>query len=615
VKATVREIRAVVFTLLNLFIIAYMLKERIHTEGVSPVRNLTGIGLFVLSFLWFYFPGEYVLIANQDLTLFLKTRDYLFTFLDRPGGLLDYFGSFLSQFFRFRLTGALLLAGMVTSVYYLSGTLDTRISGKRELFILGVIAPVLFLGMHNFYPHQLSHSLGFILALGLAAACPLKRRGRRLFLFITVPLVYLVGGGYVWVFCGIVLAGEIVNEGRIDIISALLTILYPATLIILGAWLIYLDPLKELAVMHLPFGKEYGQSHWPWLFVGWTLLLIILAGIPKPWHNKYPLWKLLSEITVSLVAILLVLNFSYNRKNAEFFHIEKLAVGEDWDGLLRYTAKHPSRNLFGSYYTNLALAKKGRLCTDLFRYPQSFGRRGLCFEWEAKGEILRRGSDFFWTIHFVNEAQHWAFESMIIDGFTRRNLKRLIQTELIRGNFKVAEKYIELLGNAMFQQKLANHYAGFLYDVAAIEDDPELGPAMRSHMQNDFFSEGMDLEKNLRLLLANSPGNRPAFDYLMALLMLEKEVDQIAMLLPGYLETFNGLMPELLDETLLVYKITHQQDNLSNIMVSRTTMQRFEEYTRILRQYRDPQEAARMLYPSYRDSFWFYLNFSSLKKG
>jgi hypothetical protein len=251
----------------------------------------------------------------------------------------------------------------------------------------------------------------------------------------------------------------------------------------------------------------------------------------------------------------------------------------------------------------------------LFRYPQSFGRRGLCFEWEAKGEILRRGSDFFWTIHFVNEAQHWAFESMIIDGFTRRNLERLIETELIRGNYKVAEKYIGLLRNALFQRRLADHFSEFLHNSPAIENDPELGPVVKSPVKNDFFSEGMDIEKNLRRILADHSENRPAFDYLMALLMLEKRVDDIALLLPGYLETFHGILPDLLDETLLVYKITHKEENLSNLMVSNTTIQRFEEYTRILRQYRDPREAARMLYSSFYDSFWYYLNFSSLTKG
>ena len=155
--------------------------------------------------------------------------------------------------------------------------------------------------------------------------------------------------------------------------------------------------------------------------------------------------------------------------------IEEFAVNEEWGALLRYADAHPSTNLFGTFYTNLALYHQDRLCRSLFHYPQPFGRRGLCFEWDAKGEVLRRGSDFFWAIGFINEAHHWAFESMIVDGITRRNLRRLIQTELVNGNLVLAEKYIGLMNRTLFDQGLARHYARFIDDPGLIGQDPELG--------------------------------------------------------------------------------------------------------------------------------------------
>ena len=366
-------------------------------------------------------------------------------------------------------------------------------------------------------------------------------------------------------------------------------------------------------MIQLPFGPEYGNSPWPWLFTGWIFLYMIMAGIRDPWKRIRPLWQTLAGATSCILVMVLVLHFSYNRKNAEFFQIEKLAVDEEWDGLLHYVEEHPSNNLFGTFYTNLALLRKGRICQDLFRYSQAFGSRGLCFEWDSKSEILKRGGDFYWAINYMNEAHHWAFESMIVDGFTQRNLTRLIQTELVRGNFKIAERYIDLLGSSMFQKSRADRYRPFLNNPAVIEKDPELGPRMKFHISNDFFSEGQDLESGLNMLLANDPLNRPAYDYLMALLLLEKKVDKIADRLPEYIETCNGTLPELVEESLVVYKLTHKEDQLSDIDISVSTMQRFREYTRILQQYRDPADAARMLYPSFQNSFWFYLNFSSLK--
>ena len=565
----------------------------------------------MLALLWFYYPGEYVMIANQDLTLFLKSPEYLLSFFDRPGGLLEYFGSFLSQFFRFRLAGAIMLSLVIVAGYYASQSLFKGISGKTAPIIAGALTSVLLMGMHNFYPHQLSHSLGLILAIALAAKTPSTQMRRRGFLAMTIPLVYVLSGGFVWFFCALVLAGNLAGKGKTDLSSVLLTILYPG-IIVFAASFLYLYPLNELMTAQLPLGQEYGSSLWPILFSAWIFLMILLLSVPVGGRKLNRPWKMGLEIAACLIGTVLILHFSFKRKNAEFFAIEKLAIQEDWDGLLSYASLHPSTNLFGSFYTNLALANKGLLCEALFQYPQGFGRRGLCFGWEEKEEILRRGSDFFWTILFVNEAHHWAFESLIIEGFTQRNLKRLIQTELVRENFKVAEKYIAQLGGALFQKKLAKHYASFLYKPEVMKKDPELGPRLNTSMPQDFFAEGADLEKNLRSVLANQSSNPVALDYLMALYLLEKEVDKIPPFLPAYLETHGGSLPTLLDESLLVYQITHRDDPLTNLKVSPATLRRFEEYTSVLRQYRNPEEAARMLYPTYKHSFWFHLNFNTL---
>ena len=589
----------------------YSLKEQAGRYELKGIDKILGTCIFIASFLWFYFPAEYVLIANRDLSLFIITPGYLLSFLDHPGGFIEYIGSFLSQFLRFRLAGALVLSAIVSSGYLAVGALLARISVRRELYIIGVVTPVLLLGMHNYYPHQISYSLGFILAIVLAASAPVERIRRIIFLALAAPLFYFISGGYVWFFCGLVFAEDILRKRKTDLPALLLTTVYPAMVIILGARLLYLDSLKKLLVMQLPFGQAYGVSPWPFLFAAWVFLLMILSSLPDPGQRLPPLWRIVSGSTLCILATVLVLHFSFSRKNAEFFTIEKLAIEEDWDGLLEYAAQHPSRNLFGSFYTNLALVNKGRLCSALFQYPQYFGRRGLCFEWEAKGEILRRGSDFFWMVHFVNEAHHWAYESMIIDGFTRRNLRRLIQTELVRGNDRLAEKYIYLLRKALFHRKMADHYSQFLYKPEALGNDPEFRSRMESGMKHDFFSEGLDLEKNLKLLLATNPSNSVACDYLMALFLLEKKVDEIAAFLPDYLRAKEGKLPLLLEESLLVYKISHKEDKLSHIGLSNSTVRRFDEYTRILRQYRNPDEAARMLYPAYHNTFWFYLNFSS----
>jgi hypothetical protein len=114
------------------------------------------------------------------------------------------------------------------------------------------------------------------------------------------------------------------------------------------------------------------------------------------------------------------------------------------------------------------------------------------------------------------------------------------------------------------------------------------------------------------MVLLNFPSRRPALDYLLALYMLEKRVDDIPPLLPDFLKSQKGQLPALLDESLLVYQITQRENPKKGLVVSQATLKRFEEYTEVLRQYRNPEDAARMLYPSHGHTFWFHLNFNSM---
>jgi len=590
------------------------MKKKHEISDLRYFRKFSGAAVFVFSFLWFYHPGEYVLIANQDNSLFITSFKYFNSFLDHPGGIIEYAGIFISQFLRFRLIGAIIISGLVTLSYFAVCYMSFRISDNKQIYIIGILTPILLIGMHNHYPHQVSHSLGFIIIMLTALLIPVDKVKKRIFLVLSLPVIYFICGGYLWLFAAVILTEHYVRYKKIDIKLITLIIGYSFVLIILAAKFVFLYPVKELLIRPFPYEQQYGIKLLQYIFVLWIILLPWLMEVLNKWKFLKTKWGFSPVTVLSLLGAFLILNFTYKKKNDEFFIIEKFAIKEEWDNLLKYADKHPSMNLLGSFYTNIAMANKGLLCSRLFNYPQPFGKRGLCFEWAAKKLILKSGSDFFWTINFVNEAHHWAFESFIVEGFTARNLKRLIQTELVRGNYKVAAKYINMLDRTLFDKSTADHYRKFLNNRDAIEKDPELGPRININISMDFFADGIDLEKNLRPLLANDLSNCPAFDYLMALLLLDKQVDEIAKLLPSYLELNNGKMPSLLDESLLIFKATHRINKLQDVMVSQNTRLRFDNYITILGLYKDQKEAARALYPSYKNSFWFYMNFSSLPK-
>lgn len=570
-----------------------------------------GAAFFLFAFFWLYVPGEYVLIANRDLRLFFVSMEYFISFLDRPGGILEYLGHFLTQFYRFRISGALILAALLTASYFLTAEMLSKSSRRNILLIMAMMVPIILLGMHNFYPHQIQHSLGFILAISFALLVPKDARKERIFHALAVPLFYFLLGGFVWFYCALVLARHAGNRKlKLDLLFWVLV--YPALLIFLSSVLSLIHSAWELFFIGLPLDQVYPIPLLPFIFAGWVILMVLLNSLDPDWIQVKYRRGLGIKIMTLLSGAFLILNFTFNRKNAAFFHIEKLAVEEDWDGLLSYVEEHPSSNLFGTFYTNLALVNTGMLCSSLFNYPQPYGRRGLSFHWEEKEEILKRGADFFWAIHFINEAHHWAFESMIVNGFTQRNLKMLIRTELARGHYRVAQKYMHLLERSLFHKKLARDFQTIPDHRESRAEESEIGSAGSLSFRNNFFTDGLDLEKNLRLLIVNQPENLPAYEYLMALLLLEKRVDDIALLLPSYAAIHTGKLPPLLEESLLIYKLLHRDETTPDMEISEQTRIRFDRYFKLLKSARDQNQAARILYPEYQSSFWFHMNFGRI---
>jgi len=573
-------------------------------------RKFSGLAVFVFSFFWFYFPAEYVLIANHDNKLFITSFEYFYSFLDHPGGIIEYVGTFISQFLRFRFVGALIISGIITLSYFAICRMSFRVSDNKQIYIVGIITPVLLIGMQNHYPDQIFHSLGFIIVMLAILLIPEDKVKKRMFLLVSIPVIYFFCGGYLWIFCAIVLAENFIRYKRIDFKLVGLIIGYSAVLLVVVTKFIYLYPGNSLLFHPFPFSIEILL----YIFILWILLLPGLMKASRRWKFLKTRWGFISGTILCVFAIFWILKFTYDKKNTEFFRIEKFAVREEWDKLLRYADRHPPTSLFGSFYTNIALANKGLLCYNLFNYPTQFGTKGLCFEWAYDENILKRGSDFFWTINYVNEAHHWAFESLTVHGFTRRNLKRLIQTELIRGNYKVAEKYILVLDHTLFDKRIADHYRTLLNNRDAIENDPELGPRIKMNIGLDFFADGLNQEKNLKSLLVNDPNNRPAFDYLMSLFLLEKRVDEIVEVLPYYLKLTNGEIPSLLEESILVYNARHRIGALQYNRVSSKTRLRYSKYNKTYLQHRNKKDAELALYPSYNNSFWFYLDFGSIPK-
>jgi len=109
---------------------------------------------FFIAFAYFCFVANYVLYFQETQALFVFSGEFLNQRLVKPGGLVEYAGKFLTQFYASKVAGSLVAAFFITlpalSVFYINKKL---IKGTAVSFPLFLVAPAFLMVLHsNYFP-------------------------------------------------------------------------------------------------------------------------------------------------------------------------------------------------------------------------------------------------------------------------------------------------------------------------------------------------------------------------------------------------------------------------------------------------------------------------------
>jgi hypothetical protein len=289
--------------------------------------------------------------------------------------------------------------------------------------------------------------------------------------------------------------------------------------------------------------------------------------------------------------------------------IEEAAYKGDWNEVIRVHEKEPSGNLIGEYFYNVALSERGLLCDRLFSGRQTFGTQAMILPWG--NEHLDRGAYFFYTAGLVNEAHRWAYEEMVVYGMRPHNMLMLIKTSLIAGNFSMAEKYIGILKKTLFYRDDAIKFSELIGNEEGLMDNSELGPIARIIPKKDFFIYVDKPEDNLLMLFESNPGNKRAFEYMMAWLLLEKDVETLMSNIHLMKEMGYTKLTRHIEEAVMIYYNSQGIfPELSGFAVSPETMTRFNQYfTTFVQARQRPETLDQVMRAGFGDTFWYYFHF------
>ena len=135
--------------------------------------------------------------------------------------------------------------------------------------------------------------------------------------------------------------------------------------------------------------------------------------------------------------------------------------------------------------------------------------------------------EIYFNLGLVNTAQRLAFEAMeAIPNYNKsaRVVKRLAETNLINGEYKVAEKYLKMLEKTVFYRPWAQRTLAMLGNEKAINEHPLYGTLRQYRLQDDFLFSDRELDKICRLLFMHNTSNMVAAQYLLMMPLMDKDI-------------------------------------------------------------------------------------------
>jgi len=158
----------------------------------------------------------------------------------------------------------------------------------------------------------------------------------------------------------------------------------------------------------------------------------------------------------------------------------------------------------------------------MFEYNQN-GIAGLLPDVQTDATSPMPTAEAFYQLGMISVAQRTVFEAQesILD-FQKsgRCYKRLAQTNLINGNYKVARKYLMALQKTLFYRTWANETLPLLGNEKAIAKHPEYGRLRQCAYKNDFYFGDHVTPEMLKDLYFSNRDNHMAYQYLVAYYLL-----------------------------------------------------------------------------------------------
>lgn len=487
------------------------------------------------------------LCFQEQYQMFLFDTGYFLERIVLPGGLADYISEFLVQFYYMPVLGgaiiALLLMGIQAAVWGLMKQYGARHDFQGYLLsFLPSIALWCAMGDQNVL-------LSFVVALfgALVIGWIHNRFHNRLvkvvFELVSTALVYWFLGPVVFLYAALMIGDTLKNaKQKGNVFSG---IGYSVCILVLTiAWILLTTQTLQYPLYRIFAGLNYYRypgaiSPLPFVVMVWAVVIPFLGMIPCRQKSLQKLQQSKVVIVLSYVLVIVASWFdikaSFDEMTYDLIDYDFLVRTEQWDKIIEKAEKKPATTPLSVSCVNLALSQKGMLADRLFEFYQN-GGEGLFPTFTRDMISPVSTAEIFFRLGMVNDAERYMFEAQeAIPNYRKsaRLTRRIIECEIINGNYKVAAKLLRRLQKTLFYSNWANQTMALLGNEKAINRHPIYGKLRKyREKKQDFLFSDREMDQMLGLLFLNDNHNKMAYEYLMCYELLQRDMEKFMQYYP-----------------------------------------------------------------------------------
>lgn len=487
------------------------------------------------------------LCFQEQYQMFLFDIGYFLERIVLPGGLADYISEFLVQFYYMPVLGGTIIALLLMSIQAISWGLMKQYGMKAVFpgYLLSFVPSIVLwcaMGDQNLL-------LSFVVALSGALLMGWihnrfhNRLVKVVFELVSTALVYWFLGPVVFLYAALMI-GDTLMKGKQNghILSSLG---YSACLLILTvAWILLTTQSLQYPLYRIFSGLNYYRypgtvSPLPLGVMIWTVVVVFFGMVPDghAWIKKLQQSKVVMALAYVLVIVAswFGIKASFDAMTYDLIDYDFLVRTEQWDKIIEKAEKMPATTPLGVSCVNLALSQKGQLADRLFEFYQN-GGEGLFPTFTRDMISPVSTAEIFFRLGMVNDAERYMFEAQeAIPNYRKsaRLTRRIIECEIINGNYQVAAKLLRRLQKTLFYSNWANQTMALLGNEKAINRHPVYGKLRKyREKKQDFLFSDQEMDQMLGLLFLNDNHNKMAYEYLMCYELLQRDMEKFMQYYP-----------------------------------------------------------------------------------